>query len=77
MARSRHSIEQKLAALRMMEEETHTWKEIMETHHVSENTLRVITAIEMYQSCNLIYQRVTNNLPGDAKVPTILHIASL
>ncbi len=41
MARNRHSIEQKLAALRMMEEETHTWKEIMETHHVSENTLRV------------------------------------
>lgn len=41
MARSRHSIEQKLVALRMMEEETHTWKEIMETHHVSENTLRV------------------------------------
>ena len=37
----------------------------------------MITAIEMYQSCNLIYQRVTNNLPGDAKVPTILHIASL
>lgn len=41
MARSRHSIEQKLAALRMMEEEAYTWKEIMETHNVSENTLRV------------------------------------
>ncbi len=40
MARSRHTIEQKLAALRMVEEEMHTWKEIMETHHVSENTLR-------------------------------------
>ena len=37
----------------------------------------MITTIEMYQSCNLIYQRVTNNLSGDAKVPTILHITSL
>lgn len=41
MARSRHSIEQKLSALRMMEEDTYTWREIMETHKVSENTLRV------------------------------------
>ncbi|MFK3988683.1 IS3 family transposase [Exiguobacterium mexicanum] len=41
MARSRHSIEQKLSALRMMEEETYTWKEIEEAHHVSEHTLRV------------------------------------
>lgn len=40
MARSRHSIEQKLSALRMIEEETYTWKEIMEAHDVSENTLR-------------------------------------
>ena len=37
----------------------------------------MITAIRMYQSCNLIYQRVTNNLPSDAKAPTNLHIASL
>jgi len=35
MARSRHTIEQKLSALRMMEEETYTWKEIMEAHGVS------------------------------------------
>ncbi|STO53276.1 Uncharacterised protein [Exiguobacterium aurantiacum] len=41
MARSRHSIEQKLSALRMMEEETYTWKDIEEAHHVSEHTLRV------------------------------------
>ena len=41
MARSRHSIEQKLSALRMMEEETYTWKEIEEAHDVSEHTLRV------------------------------------
>ncbi|WP_214707865.1 MULTISPECIES: helix-turn-helix domain-containing protein, partial [unclassified Exiguobacterium] len=41
MARSRHSIEQKLSALRMMEEGTYTWKEIEEAHHVSEHTLRV------------------------------------
>ena len=41
MARSRHSIEQKLAALRMMEEETYTWKELEEAHHVSKDTLRV------------------------------------
>lgn len=41
MARSRHSIEQKLSALRMMEEETYTWKEIMETHDVSKDALRV------------------------------------
>ncbi len=41
MARSRHSIEQKLSALHMMEEETYTWKEIKESHHVSENTLRL------------------------------------
>ena len=40
MARSRHSIEQKLSELRIMNEETYTWKEIMETHNVSENTLR-------------------------------------
>ncbi len=40
MARSRHSNEQKLSVLRMMEEETYTWKEIMEAHDVSENTLR-------------------------------------
>lgn len=41
MARSRHSIEQKMAALRMMEEETYTWKEIMEAHDVSWDTLQV------------------------------------
>ncbi|WP_214798981.1 IS3 family transposase [Exiguobacterium sp. s50] len=41
MARSRHSIEQKLSALRMMNEEKYTWKEIMEAHHVSKHTLRV------------------------------------
>ena len=41
MARSRHSIEQKLSALRMMEEETYTWKEIMETHKVSKHALRI------------------------------------
>ncbi len=34
MARSRHSIEQKLSALRMMEEGTCTWKEIEEAHDV-------------------------------------------
>ena len=41
MARSRHTIEQKLSALRMMEEETYTWKEIMEAHGVSRHTLQV------------------------------------
>ncbi len=41
MARSRHMIEQKLSALRMMEEETYTWKEIMEAHGVSRHTLQV------------------------------------
>lgn len=40
-------------------------------------SMRLITAIEMYQSCNLFYQRVTNNLPSDAKAPTTLHITSL
>lgn len=41
MAKSRHSIEQKLSALRMMEEETYTWKEIREAHDVSRHTLQV------------------------------------
>ncbi|WP_074036508.1 IS3 family transposase [Exiguobacterium sp. AT1b] len=41
MARSRHSIEQKLSALRMIEAETYTWKEIMEAHDVSKDALRV------------------------------------
>lgn len=41
MARSRHSIEQKLSALRMMEEETYTWKEIQEAHDVSKDTLQL------------------------------------
>jgi len=41
MARSRHSIEQKLSVLRMMEEERFTLKEIEEARHVSKNTLRV------------------------------------
>ncbi len=41
MARSRHSIEQKLGAVRMMEEEIYSWKEIMEAHDVSWDTLRV------------------------------------
>ena len=41
MARSRHTIEQKLSALRMMKEETHTWKEIMEAHGVSRHTIQV------------------------------------
>ena len=41
MARSRHTIEQKLSALRMMEEETYTWKEIMGAHGVSRDTLQV------------------------------------
>jgi len=41
MARSQHTIEQKLSALRMMEEETYTWKEIMEAHGISRDTLQV------------------------------------
>ncbi len=41
MARSRHTIEQKLSALRMMEEETYTWKEIMGAHGGSRHTLQV------------------------------------
>ncbi len=41
MARGRHSIEQKLSALHMMEEEKYTWKEITEAHHVSKDALRV------------------------------------
>ena len=40
MARSRHSIEQKLSALQMIEE-TYTWEEVAETHDVSTVTLRV------------------------------------
>ncbi len=41
MARSRHSIEQKLSALQMMKEEIYTWKEIMEAHDVSRDTLQL------------------------------------
>ncbi|OGX78322.1 transposase [Exiguobacterium sp. SH31] len=41
MARSRHSIEQKLSALRMLEEGTCTWKEIEEAHDVSMDTLQL------------------------------------
>ncbi len=41
MKRSRHSIEQKLSTLRMMEEETYSWKEIMEAHDVSKRTLQL------------------------------------
>lgn len=41
MARSRHSIEQKLSALRMIEEDTYAWKEIEEP----------ITSLRMPSGC--------------------------
>ncbi|WP_138858676.1 MULTISPECIES: IS3 family transposase [Exiguobacterium] len=41
MTRSRHTIEQKLSALRMMNQGTYTWKEIREAHDVSMDTLQL------------------------------------
>lgn len=40
MARSKHSTEQKLSALRMLDSVMYTIREVCETHGVSKNTLK-------------------------------------